>query len=168
MHARPERTGGDDGGRRGGGRARGSPTAGAPAGGGGRGSDRGPGARRPDPRHALGRLGEELAAEHLERLGFEVLDRNYRTRFGELDLVAFDGRALVFCEVKTRRAPAHGTGPWDNLHDDKRTQVRRMSAAWLADRPGRPYAAELRFDAIGVSFDVSGRLLSLDHLEGAF
>ena len=43
-----------------------------------------------------------------------------------------------------------------------------MSAAWLADRPGRPYAAELRFDAIGVSFDASGRLLSLDHLEAAF
>lgn len=158
MPARPERTGGDDGGRAASGRA----------GGGRAGGDPRPGARRRDPRQALGRLGEELAAEHLERLGFDVLDRNYRTRFGELDLVAFDGRALVFCEVKTRRRAAHGTGPWDNLHDDKRTQVRRMSAAWLADRPGRPYATELRFDAIGVSFDASGRLLALDHLEGAF
>ena len=57
-----------------------------------------------DPRHSLGRLGERLAAEHFERLGYTVLARNYRTRFGELDLVAADDYTLVFCEVKTRRA----------------------------------------------------------------
>ncbi len=57
-----------------------------------------------DPRHSLGRLGERLAAEHLERLGYRVVARNYRTRFGELDLVVTDEEVLVFCEVKTRRA----------------------------------------------------------------
>src|SRR5882672_4787710 len=57
----------------------------------------------PDPRQALGRLGEQLALEHLERLGYSLVARNHRTRFGELDLIVTDGRALVFAEVKTRR-----------------------------------------------------------------
>jgi putative endonuclease len=120
-----------------------------------------------DPRHHLGHLGEQLAAEHLERLGFDIVDRNYRTRFGELDLVAFDGSSLVFCEVKTRRA-TRAASPWDNLHAEKRAQVRRMSAALLAEKPGRPYADDLRFDAIGITFDPAGRMVALDHLEGAF
>ena len=57
-----------------------------------------PGAGPPpkDPRHALGRLGEQLAATHLERLGFAILARNARTRYGEIDLIAFDGHTLVF------------------------------------------------------------------------
>lgn len=120
-----------------------------------------------DPRHHLGRIGEQLAAEHLERLGFDIVDRNYRTRFGELDLVAFDGGTLVFCEVKTRRT-TRAASPWDNLHAEKRARVRRMSAAWLAEKPGRPYAEELRFDAIGVTFDPRGQMVALDHLEAAF
>ena len=124
-------------------------------------------APRSDLRHHLGRLGEQLAAEHLERLGFTVIDRNYRARHGELDLVAFDGRTLIFCEVKTRRA-TRGASPWDALHDLKRGQVRRIGIAWLAERAGRPFAEELRFDAIGVTFDPAGRLLALDHVEGAF
>jgi putative endonuclease len=120
-----------------------------------------------DPRHHLGRVGEQLAAEHMERLGFDIVDRNYRTRFGELDIVCFDGDVLVFCEVKTRRA-TRSASPWDALRPGKCAQVRRMSAAWLAEKPGRPYAQELRFDAIGVLFDAQGRVVALDHLEGAF
>jgi putative endonuclease len=53
-----------------------------------------------DPRHHLGRLGEQLAAEHLVRRGFRIVERNYRTRWGELDIVAYDGQTLAFCEVK--------------------------------------------------------------------
>ncbi len=119
-----------------------------------------------DSRHTLGRLGERLAAEHFERLGYRVLARNHRTRFGELDLVAEGDGELVFCEVKTRRA---GSGsPWDALHDRKRGQVRKMAAAYLVDVRDRPWSAELRFDAVGVTVDGQGRLVSLDHLEGAF
>ena len=58
--------------------------------------DPGAGAPPKDPRHALGRLGEQLAAAHLERLGFAILARNARTRYGEIDLIAFDGHTLVF------------------------------------------------------------------------
>ena len=119
-----------------------------------------------DLRHRLGARGERLAAEHLERRGLTVLERNYRTRFGELDLVAYDGASLVFCEVKTRRA---GPGrPWDALGGAKQSRVRAMARQWLAERTDRPHAPELRFDAIGVTIDARGRLVALEHLEGAF
>lgn len=111
-------------------------------------------------------MGERLAAEHLVRRGFDIVARNYRTRWGELDLIAFDGTTLAFCEVKTRRT---GSGtPWDALRELKQRQVRRMAAAWLSEVADRPHAPELRFDAIGITIDPRGRLASLDHLEGAF
>jgi putative endonuclease len=116
----------------------------------------------------LGRRGEELAAEHFSRLGYRVLARNHRTRFGELDLVLADDEegTIVFCEVKSRRL---GTGdPFDNLHEAKRRQVRTMAAAWLNDVTDRPFGAELRFDAVGVTIDCQGRLIRLDHLQAAF
>ena len=119
-----------------------------------------------DLRHRLGRRGEQLAAEHLERLGYAILARNHRTRFGEIDVIAHDGHTLVICEVKTRRA---GPGsPWDALGEAKRRQVRAMAVAYLAETAGRPAAPQLRFDAIGVVIDAHGALVRLDHLEGAF
>ena len=119
-----------------------------------------------DPRHQLGRVGERLAAEHLERRGFAILDRNYRTRWGELDLVAHGADQIVFCEVKTRRLGA--TGPLESLGQQQRRRLRRMAAAWLTDRPERPRVRELRFDVLGVTLDDAGRLVALEHLEGAF
>jgi putative endonuclease len=125
-----------------------------------------------DPRRALGELGERLAAQHLERAGYTILATNFRTRYGELDVVAADSRYLVFCEVKTRIAGTRRgpDGPFDAIGPRKRARVRAMAREWLtstdaADRPRRP---ELRFDAIGVLMSRSGRLVSLDHLENAF
>ncbi|MDQ3740962.1 MAG: YraN family protein [Actinomycetota bacterium] len=118
-----------------------------------------------DPRHHLGRDGEQLAAEHLERLGYEIVARNHRTRYGEIDLVAADRDTLVFVEVKSRR----GRGvPWEALDDRKQRQVRRMGFAFLNEVPDRPRRKGVRFDAIGVTFDGAGRMTSLEHLEGAF
>lgn len=118
-----------------------------------------------DPRHILGRHGEQLAAEHLERLGFEVVARNHRTRYGEIDLIAADATTLVIVEVKTRR----GSGsPWDNLDHRKQTQVRRMGRAYLSEVRDRPRRGHVRFDAIGVRFDQRGRFACLDHLVSAF
>lgn len=95
-----------------------------------------------------------------------MLARNFRTRFGELDIVALDGRTLVFCEVKTRRA---GSGdPWAALHPGKQARVRRMACEWLVSVADRPRSDDLRFDAIGVVIDAHGRLVRLDHLEAAF
>jgi putative endonuclease len=121
-----------------------------------------------DARHRLGQLGEQLAADHLTRRGFEIVERNYRTRWGELDIVAFDGTMLVFCEVKTRRLDSTAQSPFDAIRHGKRSRVRKMAGRWLCERNDRPYADELRFDAIGVTFDPSGRLVGIEHLEGAF
>lgn len=119
-----------------------------------------------DLRHRLGRAGEQLAAEHLERRGFAILARNHRTRWGELDLIAADGRRIVFCEVKTRRLGT--SGPFAGLREAQCRRLRRTAAAWLQEHPDRPRTPELRFDAIGVTIDARGRLVALEHLEGAF
>ena len=119
-----------------------------------------------DLRHRLGRAGEDIALRHLQRRGYELVSRNHRTRFGEIDLVVRGRETLVFCEVKTRRA---GPGsPWDALGPAKQGQVRAMARAYLAERGDRCYTATIRFDAIGVVIDARGRLVRLDHIEGAF
>ena len=120
-----------------------------------------------DRRHLLGRAAERLAAQHLERLGYAILARRHRTRFGELDLVAADNRTIVFVEVKTRREGGM-TGVWDAITADKAAQVRRMAAAWLAQVTDRPRRVALRFDAVGVVLEARGELVRLDHLEDAF
>ncbi len=131
--------------------------------------------RRQDPRHALGRRGEQLAAEHLQRLGFSLLGRNERTRYGEIDLIAFDCRTLVFAEVKTRRVSSRGREPRPDqqplvwLRPRQRIRLRRLATAWLADEKHiRPTAHTIRFDAIGIVLDTRDRLVALDHLEGAW
>ncbi len=133
------------------------------------------GAPRGDPRHTLGRLGEELAAAHFKRLGFSLLGRNERTRHGEIDLIAFDNRTLVFAEVKTRRVDVRPRGPRPDqqplvwLRPRQRIRLRKLATAWLADQKHiRPTAHTIRFDAIGVMVDSQNRLLRLDHVEGAW
>src|SRR3954466_14329768 len=121
-----------------------------------------------DPRQHLGRTGEDLALAHLERLGYALVPRNHRTRWGEIDLLLPQRQTLVFVGGKTRRSTGSGRGPWEALHERKRAQVRRMAAAFLAEVEDRPRAVDLRFDAIGLVIDARGRLVALDHLEGAF
>lgn len=121
-----------------------------------------------DPRHRLGSLGENLAAEHLTRRGFRILERNYRTRWGELDIIAFDGRTLAFCEVKTRRTGRGDRTAFESVHHRKRRQVRKMAMIWLHERADRPRAELIRCDAIAVTFDLADRLVAIEHLEGAF
>jgi len=121
-----------------------------------------------DTRQELGRLGEQAAAEHLVRRGFDIVERNYRTRWGELDIIAFDGETLAFCEVKARRVGRDERNPLESVRTIKRSRIRKIAASWLIERTRRPYADVLRFDAIGVLFDASGRFLGLEHLEGAF
>jgi putative endonuclease len=122
----------------------------------------------------LGRLGEDLACQHLQRLGFRVLERNVRTRGGEIDVIAFDGRTLVFAEVKTRRARGarpfeEGSTPLSRLGPAQRAALRRQAVAWLCDPDReRPSARAVRLDAIGVTVDERGSLLRLEHLEAAW
>ena len=128
-------------------------------------------ARVSDRRRQLGALGEQLACDHLGARGYEMVDRNFRTRYGEIDVVASNTRFLVFCEVKTRvlQGRPGPFGPLASVGPRKRRQLRRMAVQWLADR-GRPRGGgeSVRFDAIGVTLSPAGRLLLLDHVENAF
>ena len=119
-----------------------------------------------DARKTLGRVGERLAAEHLERLGWEIIARNHQTRQGEIDLIAVDGDTLVFAEVKTCRVGRRL--PWDSLHERKRSQVRRLAGAWFAEQQPRPHFRRIRCDAIGIVLDERDTLVRLDHLKAAF
>lgn len=110
-------------------------------------------------RQALGARGEAMAARWYEDNGYEVIDRNWRTRDGELDLVVRRSRMVVFCEVKTRSSLAFGS-PAEAVTRDKRQRIRLLAAKWLETAPFRP--ARIRFDVAAV---LDG---SLDIIEGAF
>jgi putative endonuclease len=117
-----------------------------------------------------GRLAEARAGEHLASLGYRILERNARTKYGELDLVALDRHALVFVEVKAARAGSR-VGPerpvlW--VTPRKQLQVRRLATAWMAERRSVPRYAEIRFDAVGVILDSGDVVIDLEHLTGAF
>ena len=105
-------------------------------------------ADRADPRRTLGEYGERLAERYLTERGMAVIDRNWRCARGELDLVAWDGDCLVFCEVKTRRTTAFGA-PVEAITRAKQMRIRRLAARWLEDGAPGP-AKEIRFDVASV------------------
>jgi putative endonuclease len=121
-------------------------------------------------RQRTGARAEELVARHLAAGGWEIVERNARTRYGELDIVARDGDALVFVEVKAGREGATLGPERPILAVDRRKQqkVRRLATAWMAERRDVPAYAEIRFDAVGVTFDRADRVVDVEHLEGAF
>src|SRR6185437_1112258 len=96
-------------------------------------------------------------------LGFRLVERNYRTRAGEIDLVVSDGRVTVFAEVKTRRSG--GMHPVVAITARKRLRMRSLAAAWLADHAGRPRTPSVRIDAVTVLIDGAGRLVELEQYE---
>jgi putative endonuclease len=100
-------------------------------------------------RAEIGALGEQLAVEHLTALGLRVLARNWRCRYGELDVVASDadGRTVVFVEVKTRTSDRFG-GVAEAVSPDKVRRLRRLAGLWLASQD-RGWA-NVRIDVIGV------------------
>lgn len=110
--------------------------------------------------------------QHLERLGHAVLDRNFRTRYGELDVVSVTRSCLVFCEVKTRTVGGR-KGPStavEAVGPSKRRRLRLMAREWFRLRGGshERLPGGVRFDAIGVVLDARRQLVALDHVEDAF
>lgn len=112
----------------------------------------------------LGRYGEDIAVEHLERDGMVVLARNWRCAGGEIDIVARDSSTLVFCEVKTRAGSGFGL-PAEAVVPAKVRRIRRLAAAWLA-QAGLPWS-ELRFDVVSVTRPRGGEQ-TVEHLRDAF
>lgn len=115
-------------------------------------------------RTQLGALGEQLAVEHLNGLGLRILARNWRCRYGELDVIAVDPatRTVVFVEVKTRTGDGFG-GLAEAVTDQKVRRLRRLASLWLAGQDRR--WPEIRIDVIGVRI---GRCRSpqIYHLDG--
>jgi putative endonuclease len=112
----------------------------------------------------LGAHGERIAAAFLTDAGLRVLDRNWRCRDGELDIVARDGDALVFCEVKTRRGTGYGQ-PVEAVGRAKQRRLRTLAQRWLAAHD--EHAPELRFDVVGVLVRPARPAL-VTHLRAAF
>lgn len=118
-------------------------------------SERPDGSARPtdaDHRRGLGRTGEDTAAAWYEESGYEVLERNWSRREGEVDLIARRGRTVVFCEVKTRTSDRYGTGA-DAVLPAKQRRIRRLASRWLAEltpASGRPLV-EVRFDVVSIT-----------------
>jgi putative endonuclease len=111
-------------------------------------------------RQALGRRGEDLAAEWYRDRGYDVVDRNWRCREGEIDLVVRKARLFVFCEVKARTTDLFGM-PVEAVTRTKQARIRRLAARWLQEAaPVR--AREIRFDVAAI---LGGRV---DVIEGAF
>jgi putative endonuclease len=114
---------------------------------------------------ARGRRGEELAARLLARRGLVVLERNVRCRLGEVDLVAREGRTLVFVEVKTRRADAPEP-PEVAVDARKRARLGRLALGYLAAR--RLGEGPCRFDVVAVTLGADGEPVAVRHHRGAF
>src|SRR4051812_36343377 len=124
-----------------------------------------------DPRRARGIAGEDAAASLLDRLGYAIVGRNFRTRYGELDIVAVDGDCLVFCEVRSRVGrPARGIDyALESVGPAKRLQLRKMAAEWF--RLGSSAGVRtrtVRFDVVAVSLSVAGRVLATELVRDAF
>ena len=115
---------------------------------------------------ALGHLGEEFVSSWLKSRGWDIIDRNWSSRYGELDIVAFDDeRTLVFVEVKTRRSNRQGTGQ-EAVTYRKRMNLRSAASQWLLAPEHRCRRNGLRFDV--VALDASGASLRIRHIMKAF
>jgi putative endonuclease len=111
---------------------------------------------------ALGKQGEQLAAEYLQRAGLRILARNWRCSEGEIDIVAADRRALVAVEVKTRSGTRFGT-PLEAVTAKKRNRLRRLAVRWVVAHG--VLFDEVRVDVVEVLKDERGGF-SLDHIRG--
>lgn len=121
-------------------------------------------AKAPTRPHTLGRRGEDMAVKYLQQTGLVVLDRNWRCREGELDLVLTDGTRLVVCEVKTRAGTGFGL-PADAVDATKAKRIRRLTNIWLAHF--RVPWCELRFDIVSIIWP-PGERPRIHHIKGAF
>ena len=120
-------------------------------------------------RRALGQQGEEMAAAYLVELGYETVAHNWRTRAGELDIVARDGEWLVFVEVRARRTgradPAPMLGrPEESVTPRKQLQLVAMADAYLFEMP---WSGPWRIDVIALEIRPDGSVARLNHLQDA-
>lgn len=115
-----------------------------------------------NPKDVLGQQGEQLAADFLVEAGMTVLDRNWRCKEGEIDIVALAGRTLVICEVKTRSGVRFGT-PIEAITRQKALRLRKLAVLWV--RAHGLNFDQIRIDVVGVLRAASGEF-TIEHVPG--
>ena len=118
----------------------------------------------PDGRRKTGRLGEQMAARHLQSLGYSIVETNYRTRFGEIDIVALDGDVLVFVEVRARHGRSFGLAE-ESLTPRKRERLVQLSEIYLQSHPTSPPAC--RIDVVAIALSSAGEADDVQLFQGA-
>ena len=113
---------------------------------------------------ALGAHGEDLAVQYLTDIGMQIVCRNWRCRYGEIDVIALDDRTIVVVEVKTRSGRGYG-GPIEAVTWDKQRRLRRLATLWLAEQGG-PWV-DVRFDVVAIVIE-RGADPSIEHRAGVF
>ncbi|HCF49591.1 MAG TPA: YraN family protein [Syntrophomonas sp.] len=110
----------------------------------------------------LGKMGEDLAVKYLEKKGYCIVERNYRTPYGEVDIICSDRGELVFVEVKTRRCTSYGS-PEEAVTRRKKEHIKKTALCYLAglNRPCR----NIRFDVIAILIESSP---AINHIQNAF
>lgn len=114
----------------------------------------------------LGNRGEKAAAAYLEQKGYAILERQYRTPIGEIDLIARDGETLAFVEVKTRRSARYGA-PSAAVGREKQRHIIRSAQWYMMEKQRQGEVPPCRFDVIEVYASPSGAW-NVRHLENAF
>ena len=114
-------------------------------------------------RQDIGRYGEERAAVFLQDRGYEIIERNWRSQAGEIDLIAKDKDRLVFVEVKTRNGSGFGQ-PFEAITANKVARMRRLVAHWCATK--QVSGVKVRLDAIAVL--ITGGKVHIEHLKEVF
>ena len=119
-----------------------------------------------DTRRITGIKGEDEAARFLTRSGYAILEKNVRTRAGEIDLVAKEGRTLVFVEVKTRRDVVEGDPPQAAVHTRKQNRLAKLAHGYLKQK--RIRQTPCRFDVVSVIINDEGGVKAIRHIPNAF
>jgi putative endonuclease len=120
--------------------------------------------KKPGPNQRTGVQGEELAVAFLASKGYRIIDRNFSCKGGEIDIIARDGKTLVFVEVKTRRSLSYGV-PQLAVTSFKQRQIMKASLTWLSRH--RSHDTPARFDVIAIIMPDGGEA-AIEHIKNAF
>lgn len=114
---------------------------------------------------SLGRRGEDAAAKHLRKLGYTIVARGHRDNIGEIDLIAVDGRTLVFVEVKTRTS--HDAGhPADAVDAAKQQRLTRLALSYMKRHD--LLECRTRFDVVAITWPSGSGRPTIEHFQNAF
>ncbi|MFZ3170439.1 MAG: YraN family protein [Carboxydocellales bacterium] len=116
-------------------------------------------------KQTVGRIGEEKACEFLIQNSMRILERNFRCRLGELDIIAWDGDQLVFIEVRTRSSNSFAA-PEETVGSRKQQKLRNLANYYLSRKFGREL--NCRFDVVTLLLDREGNAVKINHFQGAF